>query len=225
MDVLDRFLGHDAATTRERLELARGLTDDQLDRPLEIDLGMLPATFEHVVEVIETWTDLMLSLPIRWQTLPRDATPSIDRLGQRFEVVARDFADLARRSQDEGRRDEMFVETRPGRRKSLGTGIAHVITPSMAQRTHVLTVLDRLGVGNLPAGEVLGRERRRRGGWEMVREERDFPLSHRWSRGGDGRSRTRLPHPHELPPSYTTRIPFSTLIRTGRQGAIVLSIK
>ena len=62
----------------------------------------------------------MLGQAIRWETMPRDPTPSIDRLSQRFEVVARDLAKLARRIQAEGRWDETFVDTWQGRTADNG---------------------------------------------------------------------------------------------------------
>jgi uncharacterized damage-inducible protein DinB len=151
------------------LELSRRLTDEQLDRPLGIDHGTVRSTFEHVVSGMENWTDLMLGQPIRWRIAPDDPIPSIDRLSQRFEVVAADFAALARRIQAEGRWDDLFVDTWQERRKTLGAGIAHVITHSMAHRAHLLAMLDRLGVADLPEGDALGWERRLRGGWESVR--------------------------------------------------------
>jgi uncharacterized damage-inducible protein DinB len=164
VDLLDRFLGHDGATTRELLALAQPLTDEELDRPLGIDHGTLRATCAHLVEVAEAWTDFMLGRPVRWEVLPRDPAPSIPSLARRFEVVARDFAALARRIEAEGRRDELFVDRWQGRRKTFGAGVAHVLTHSMAHRTHAFAMLDRLGVADVPEGDVLGWERRLRGG-------------------------------------------------------------
>ena len=168
MDLLDRFLGHDSGTTRELLALCRPLTDEQLDRPLGIDHGTLRDTCVHLVAVMETWTDFMLGQPVRWETLPRDAPRSIAELSQRFEAVTGDFAALAARIQAEGGWDNTFVDVWQGRRKTFGAGIAHVLTHNMAHRTHAFAMLDRLGVADLPEGDVLGWERRLRGGWEAV---------------------------------------------------------
>src|SRR5258708_36359640 len=120
MDLLDRFLGHDAGTTRELRALSRELTDEQLDRPLGIDHGTLRADFEHLVEVMEAWTDMMLGQPLRFERRSHDPRPSIGALSERFEVVARDFAELARRIQDEGCFDETFVDVWQRRRKTCG---------------------------------------------------------------------------------------------------------
>ena len=166
MDLLDRFLGHDTATTRELLALCRILADEQLDRPLGIDQGTLRGTCVHLVEVMEMWTDFMLGQPVRG--VSRDTPLPIAELSDRFEAVARDFAALARGIQADGRWDDTFVDRGQGRRKTLGAGIAHVLTHNMAHRTHAFAMFDRLGVPDVPEGDVLGWERRLRGGWEAV---------------------------------------------------------
>ena len=168
MDLFDRFLGHDTATSRELFEVCRPLTNEQLDRPLGIDHGTLRDTCVHLVAVMETWTDFMLGQPVRWESLPRDKPRTIVELSVRFEAVAADFAALARRVQAQGRWDDTFVDVWQGRRKTFGAGIAHVLTHDMAHRTHAFAMLEKLGVADVPEGDVLGWERRLRGGWEPV---------------------------------------------------------
>src|SRR5579859_7474826 len=126
MDMLDRFLGHDAASTRELLALSRGLSDEELDRPLGVDHGTLRDSLVHVVGVAEQWTDLMLGRAVRWTLLP-PGVRSVDELLGRLDVVAADFAALARRAQEEGRLEDTFVyweEPNP-RKRTLGAGIGH----------------------------------------------------------------------------------------------------
>jgi uncharacterized damage-inducible protein DinB len=168
MDMLDRFLGHDAATTRELLVLSLGLSDEQLDRPLGVDLGTLRGSLEHVVAVIELWTDRMLGQPVRWEHAPSGDRPSVAGMLQRFDAVAAEFAALARRVQAEGRLDDTFVDPRERnpRKRTLGAGIGHVVTHSATHRGHVAAMLARLGVPDVPEGDMLGWERRLRGGWE-----------------------------------------------------------
>jgi uncharacterized damage-inducible protein DinB len=147
------------------LEICRSLSDEQLDQELGIDHGTVRASLVHLVEAVEMWTDLMAGQPIRWQTTASDSQPSIESLTRRYEQASADFAAQARRLQADGRLDEMFVDTWQNRRKAFGAGIVHVITHSMAHRTHVLAMLDRLGLPDLPEGDALGWERRLRGGW------------------------------------------------------------
>jgi uncharacterized damage-inducible protein DinB len=168
MDMLDRFVGHDAAETRALLVLSRGLGDEQLDRPLDIDHGSLRASLHHVVAVMEKWTDLMLGRTPRFHARPPDSVPTVEQLLQRFDTVASDFAALARRVQADGCLEETFVDwdEEPPRKRTLGAGIGHVITHNGSHRAHLAAMLTRLGVPDVPEGDLLGWERRLRGGWE-----------------------------------------------------------
>jgi uncharacterized damage-inducible protein DinB len=167
MDMLDRFLGHDAAASRELLVLSLGLSDEQLDRPLGVDLGTLRGSLDHVVAVMELWTDRMLGQPFRWGQAPRDR-PSVEGMLRRFDAVAADFAALARRVQVEGRLEDTFVDLRERnpRKRTLGAGIGHVITHSATHRGHIAAMLEHVGVPGVPEGDMLGWERALRGGWE-----------------------------------------------------------
>jgi uncharacterized damage-inducible protein DinB len=168
MDMLDRFLGHDAAASRALLVLSLGLSDEHLDRRLGLDLGTLRDSLEHVVAVMELWTDRMLGQPPRSEGRPAGGRPSVEDLLRRFEAVAADFAALARRVQAEGRLDDTFVDLRERspRRRTLGAGIGHVVTHSATHRGHIAAMLERLGVSDVPEGDLLGWERDLRGGWE-----------------------------------------------------------
>jgi hypothetical protein len=53
MDMLDRFLGHDTAASRALLVLSLRLPDEQLDRPLGVDLDTLRGTIEHVARRVQ----------------------------------------------------------------------------------------------------------------------------------------------------------------------------
>ena len=59
MDLLDRLLGHDAWTTRHLLLLCRDLTDEQLDREFDIAHRTVRATFAHIINNVEAWSDCM----------------------------------------------------------------------------------------------------------------------------------------------------------------------
>jgi uncharacterized damage-inducible protein DinB len=168
MDMLDRFLGHDAAASRELFVLSLGLSDEQLDRPLGVDLGTLRGSLEHVVAVMELWTDRMLGQPIRWEVAGRDERPSVESLLRRLDGVAAELGALARRVQAEGRLEDTFVDPREKspRKRTLGATIGHVVTHSATHRGHIAAMLERLGVPDVPEGDMLGWERELRGGWE-----------------------------------------------------------
>jgi uncharacterized damage-inducible protein DinB len=148
--------------------LSLELSDEQLDRPLGVDLGTLRGSLDHVVAVMELWTDRMLGQPPRRS--PPDERPSVAGLLRRFDAVAAELAALARRAQAEGRLDDTFVDPRERnpRKRTLGAGIGHVVTHSATHRGHVAAMLERLGVPGVPEGDMLGWERDLRGGWERA---------------------------------------------------------
>ena len=161
MDILDRLLGHDAWTTRQLLLRCRELTPDQLHRRFDIGHETLHATLLHIVGNLEVWTDLIRGRPVRPEPGPIERTRSVDGLIARLDAAAPDFAAIARRLRDEGRLDETWVDTLddPPTAKTYGGAIAHVLTHSHHHRAEVLHILHRLGVPDLPEGDVLSWER------------------------------------------------------------------
>ena len=160
MDLLDRLLGHDAATTRQLLLLSRDLRDEQLDRIFDIGHGTLRATFHHIIGNMEVWTDLMRERPLPPRPEPRAETESIAGLLARLDAIAPDFADLASNIRDAGRWDDRWTDVLddPPREKTYGGAIGHLITHSMLHRGEVQHILKRLGVTAVPEGDLLGWE-------------------------------------------------------------------
>ena len=156
MDLLDRLLAHDAWTTRQLLDIARQLSDNQLDQRFDIGRGSLRATFHHVIRNMEVWTDIMSGSD------PRADNPdqSIPALTARLDSAAADLATLATSVRDRAAWDEKWTDhlDDPPTEKSFGGAIAHVITHSMHHRAQILHILRRLGVTDLPEGDVLSWE-------------------------------------------------------------------
>ena len=59
MDLLDRFLAHDAWTTRQLLDICAELPDEILDQEYEIGHRSLRKTFDHIIGNMEIWSALM----------------------------------------------------------------------------------------------------------------------------------------------------------------------
>jgi uncharacterized damage-inducible protein DinB len=157
MDLLDRLLGHDAWATRQLLGVAGTLDDDELDRPFDIGHRTVRRTLEHVVWNIECWTDLMKGEGVR----PRPAAgQSVAEIRQRHEVAAAELLRLAREVVERQRLDDTFLDTLddPPRAKSLGGVVVHLATHGMHHRAHLLIMLRRLGVENLPELDALAWE-------------------------------------------------------------------
>ncbi len=155
MNLLDRLLGHDDWTTRRLLELAAPLPDDDLDREFDLGKRTLRATFDHMIRNVEVWTDLMRSRAARER-----AGTSIAELMTRHDASMAEFSALANEIESRGAWDESWMdrEEAPPKERTFGGTIAHVITHNMHHRSQLLFMLRRLGVQDVPEGDVLSWE-------------------------------------------------------------------
>jgi uncharacterized damage-inducible protein DinB len=158
MNLLDRLLGHDLDTTRELLRLCESLTDEQLDRPIDAGWGTLRATLDHMIYNIEVWTDMMSGQPV-------DARPNgttFRDLSDRLNSSYADFTRLAHQIEIDGRMDDLWTDVldQPPRQKTYGGAIGHVITHNMHHRAEVLHIMVRLGMSDLPEGDLMGWDQR-----------------------------------------------------------------
>ncbi len=159
MDLLDRLLAHDAWTTTRIVERCRELTDEQLDHEFDFGPRTLRRTLRHVIRNMEVWSDLMAGRPARAEGDDR----SVAALNGRLQRAAADLARVAREVADRDGWDELWVDTLddPPAEKTYGGAIAHVITHSMHHRAQLLDMLRRLGLRDLPEGDVLSWEHRK----------------------------------------------------------------
>ena len=157
MDLLDRLLGHDAWTTRQLLEKALDLSEEQLD--FEFDLGhrSVRRTFEHVLWNLECWTDLMRQVTVRERRRERQ---SVAAMIKRHDAAAAQFATTAREAASSGRLEHVFPDSLadPPCDHTLGGAILHVATHGMHHRAQLLYMLRRLGIRDLPEGDALSWE-------------------------------------------------------------------
>jgi len=158
MDLLDRFLGHDLWTSKQLLVICSDLPDELLDQEFDIGHRSLRATFIHVVRNIEVWTDLMNGEDPRESS--RSCGVSILDLLQRLESVYPDLVQLARSVADRNAWDERWVDILedPPREKTFGAATVHLITHSMHHRAQILYLMRRVGLTELPEGDVFSWE-------------------------------------------------------------------
>jgi len=149
MDLLDRLRGHDRWTTARLLNLSRGLTDVQLDQPFYVGHQTLRATFDHMISGVKFWMELMAGQQVDAQHDDRSLTTLINR----HEPSYATFTTLARRLHDEQRLDDTLFHSHTAR-ESFGGTIAHVILHNAQHRGEALHILERLGVPNLPEGDL-----------------------------------------------------------------------
>lgn len=158
INLLDRFLGHDARTTRRLLLLCQNLTDEQLDREFDIGHRTVRATFQHIIRSVKVWSDLMAGRLVTPKQAAQPQDQSVTALMVRLHRAAANLAEISRAVAERDGWDERFVDPLDGIEKSYGGSIAHILTHSMHHRAQLLYLLRRLGVAGLPEGDVLSWE-------------------------------------------------------------------
>jgi AraC family transcriptional regulator len=158
MDLFDRFAGADSWHTRRMLEAARSLTDDQLDRPLDAPMKLLPwekpegslrDLLDRIVFTKEVWTAALGG---------RELLPSPDRsvpgMLARFDAVDAEFNRFLREVRDAGRWDDTFVDAlcEPPETFTFGGMFAHLVTFNTHRRLAALALMRRYGVSDLGFG-------------------------------------------------------------------------
>jgi uncharacterized damage-inducible protein DinB len=160
MDLLDRLLGHDAWTTRTLLLRALVLSDEQLDREFDIGHRSVRATADHLIFNMEVWSALMAG---RRPDTGRGSSPedrTVEGLLSRLAAAESQLASVARSVAERGAWDGLWLDVLddPPAPKSFGGAIAHVITHGMHHRAQLLHMFGKLGVRDLPEGDVLSWE-------------------------------------------------------------------
>jgi uncharacterized damage-inducible protein DinB len=155
MDILDRLVAHDTWTTRQLLLACQSLPDELLDKDFDIDQRSLRKTFAHIIDNMETWTDLICERPVT----PRSGNTIAEFL-DRLSVVGRDFAHIARKIAREERYDDCFVDSldKPPRLKTFGGAIGHLITHDMHHRAQIMFLMEKLGLKEHIEGDLLSWE-------------------------------------------------------------------
>ena len=145
MDFLDRMLGHDYWATSQLLGHSRHLTDAQLDQEFDIGHRTLRETFNHMIYVINFWTELMTGYPVPAGREDRRSIPELIELHERYHPA---FAALSRRVRDEQLLDDTFID-HYGYPQTLGSTIIQVFYHNTLHRSEARHILERLGVSNL----------------------------------------------------------------------------
>lgn len=157
MTLLTRLLGHDRDTTAELLARCAELDDAQLDAVVDVGWGSVRDTLEHMLFNIEAWGAMMRDVPRR----DRLTGARLADLSAAFDAAYAEFAAFALSIEAAGRLDDLWIDVldNPPAQKSYGGAILHVILHNMHHRTELLHMLARLGLADLPEGDLMG--------WEM----------------------------------------------------------
>jgi AraC family transcriptional regulator len=156
MDLFDIFSGQESWHTRRLLDLAKTLTDEQLDRPLENQVKVFPwdgpdqnlrQILERMVQTKEVWAAALTggNMP------PMDNAPATDRTPSAM-LVRLDKADLCfngvlKDVRNRSAWEDTFVDAlcEPPETFTFGGMFAHVIAFNAHRRMLAIDVLRRLG--------------------------------------------------------------------------------
>jgi AraC family transcriptional regulator len=157
MDLFDLFAGADSYHVRKLLEHARGLSDDQLDRPLQNPAKVFPwdspaqslrDLLTRLVVTKEIWTAALTGgdAPNVHDRTPGRSTP--DALLARLDTSDAAFKRILTDVRNRNAWSDTFVDAlcEPPETFSFGGMFAHVITFNTHQRLLALDALRRLGV-------------------------------------------------------------------------------
>ena len=156
MDLFDIFAGQESWHTRRLLDLAKALSDEQLDRPLKNQMKVFPwdgpdeslrQILDRMVQTKEVWAAALTggSMPLLDNAPPGDRTPSamlarVDKADTAFHSV---LTDVRNRSAWE----DTFVDAlcEPPETFTFGGMFADVITFNAHRRMMAIDAMQRLG--------------------------------------------------------------------------------
>jgi AraC-like DNA-binding protein/uncharacterized damage-inducible protein DinB len=156
MDLFDRFAGADSWHTRRLLEHANTLSEEKLDRPLNLAIAVfgwcqpdknLREMLERIVQTKEVWTAALTG-----GETPNMETPAEERTPQallaRFEKADAEFNRFLSDVRNRGAWDDTFIDAlcEPAETFTFGGMFAHVITFNTYRRLTALDALRQLGV-------------------------------------------------------------------------------
>jgi AraC-like DNA-binding protein/uncharacterized damage-inducible protein DinB len=157
MDLFDRFAGNDSWHTRKLLEFAGTLTDEQLDRPLNAVVEILPwreATktlreiLENIIFTKEVWTAAVTGTGFANINGTPASQKSPSAMLARLEKTDAEFHRVFRDVGNRGEWDSTFVDAlcEPAEAFTYGGVFAHIMTFNAHRRLMALYALKRLGV-------------------------------------------------------------------------------
>jgi AraC-like DNA-binding protein len=157
MDLFDIFSGQESWHTRRLLDLAKTLTDEQLDRPLHNQIHVFPwdgpdqslrQLLDRMVQTKEAWAAAMTggSAPLFDNAPPQDRIPPA--MLARLEKADRAFHSVLTDVRNRGGWEDTFVDAlcEPPETFTFGGMFAHVITFNAYRRMVAIDVLRGLGV-------------------------------------------------------------------------------
>jgi AraC family transcriptional regulator len=157
MDLFDIFSGQESWHTRRLLDLARTLSDEQLDRPLKNQVKIFPFNgpdvslrqiLDRMVQTKEAWGAALSGggMPLMDKAPPTERTPAA--MLARLEKADMQFQGVLTDVRNRSAWDDTFVDAlcEPPETFSFGGTFAHVITFNAYRRMLAIDALRYLGV-------------------------------------------------------------------------------
>ena len=158
MELLTRMVEHHVWLTGEMVRLAERLTDEQLDRPIELDVDddrqTIRSLLSRLVGQMGMWNAAMATRDDDWSVEDHE---SLGSLRQRLAVEGPTYLSHVREVVTENRLDDTFVDAlcEPAEVFTYGGMIAHVLTFAAHRRTLVALALAQHGVEDLGWGDPM----------------------------------------------------------------------
>jgi len=160
MELVTTMFDHHVWTVGRMIDLAGGLSEAQLDAPIELsvegvdDDPTIRSLLSRLVGQMAMWNASIESRGYDWDLERNESLESMRvRLGEDGERFRARAAELV----EDGRLDETFVDATcdPPRTFSYGGVLAHVLTFAAHRRTLAVLALDKHGVTDLGWGDPM----------------------------------------------------------------------
>jgi AraC-like DNA-binding protein len=158
MDLLNKMVEHHVWLLGEMVKRAERLSDELLDRRIEIsvdeDEQTLRSLLSRLVGQMDMWNCAIAARDYDWSLEEHESVASLRR---RLSTVGPAFLANVHSAIDEGRLDDTFVDAlcKPAEVFTYGGMIAHVLTFAAHRRTLVVLALDAAGIGDLGWGDPM----------------------------------------------------------------------
>jgi AraC-like DNA-binding protein len=160
MELVKTMVEHHVWAVGEMVTLARAMTDEQLDRPIELSVEGIddhPTTRSLLSRLVGQMAMWNASMDGRDYDFAIEEHESLDSMRDRLAVEGASFLGRVTELVEDGRLDETFVDATcdPPRTFSYGGVIAHVLTFAAHRRTLVAGALVDAGIDDLMAADPL----------------------------------------------------------------------
>ena len=158
MDLLTTMVEHHIWLTGEMVRLAERLTDDQLDRPIELDVDddrqTIRSLLSRLIGQMGMWNAAVAIRDYDWSVEDQE---SLSSMRERLTVEGPTFLGHVREVVAADRLDDTFVDAlcEPAEVFTYGGMIAHVLTFAAHRRTLVVLAFAHHGVTELGWGDPM----------------------------------------------------------------------